>query len=72
MMMEITFTQIMMKMRTMMKRTWSPPRAPKSVRATFTPTTTAKASAKAVLDMSADDGVGNMEDSDDEEEEPTL
>ena len=49
-----------------------PPRALESVRATITPTTTTNTSAKAMLDMSADDGVSNMVDSDDEEEEERV
>ena len=49
-----------------------PPLAPKNVRANVTHATTTKASVKAMLDTSADDGVGNTEDSDDEEEEERV
>ena len=56
----------------MKKRTWNPPPAPESMRANVTHTTTAKASVRAMLDMSADDGVGNMVDSDDEEEDERV
>ena len=49
-----------------------PPLARETVRSNVTNTTTTEASAKAMLDMSADDGVGNTEDSDDEEEEERV